>query len=378
MHLESPVSGSDRHSMVYLRANDGSAARPRGRGGRGRCFRWARAHDRSCGRSRTRTSRRDVQRRGKPERCIDRLGERGETLATESTFEPETRWRNRELRAHSSRVELARSPRRAKRRKAHRTEPCHVVARESLQRIARGRTSPRWRSRGSRRKTMLAMRRSKGRRRSSPHRSLSIPNKAAPKGEALREAAPVPSFDGRRFRPTRASPFSRKRVAAAVSVARPTTLRAKAHEGAHRSGCDGTSDGSASGRASGRQRPRARSRGACPTIGTTDRPDPEAHGAPWSAPFICTWLSGHAFRRAKACRTRSRDVARRPFSCRSQFVRNRPREWIDWVPVSTVSVADADRTHLWSCGSDRESGSGGVGMTKRGVESAQSLPTYAV
>lgn len=143
MHLESPVSGSDRHSMVYLRANDGSAARPRGRGGRGRCFRWARAHDRSCGRSRTRTSRRDVQRRGKPERCIDRLGERGETLATESTFEPEPRWRNREIRAHSSRVELARSPRRAKRRKAHRTEPCHVVARESLQRIARGQTSPR-------------------------------------------------------------------------------------------------------------------------------------------------------------------------------------------------------------------------------------------
>jgi hypothetical protein len=78
---------------------------------------------------------------------------------------------------------------------------------------------------------MLAMRRSKGRRRSSPHRSLSIPNKAAPKGEALREAAPVPSFDGRRFRPTRASPFSRKRVAAAVSVARPTTLRARRTKG---------------------------------------------------------------------------------------------------------------------------------------------------
>lgn len=106
------------------------------------------------------------------------------------------------------------------------------------------------------------------------------PNKAAPKGEALREPAPVPSFDERRSRPTRASPFSRKRVAAAVSAVRATTLRAKAREGAHRSSCDGTSEGSASGRASGRQRPRARSRGACPTIGSTDRPDPEAHGAP--------------------------------------------------------------------------------------------------
>lgn len=39
-----------------------------------------------------------------------------------------------------------------------------------------------------------------------------------------------------------------------------------------------------------------------------------------------------------------------------------------WVPVSTVSVADADRMHLRPCGPDRESGPGGVTMLKRGVE----------
>lgn len=95
IHLESPVSGSDRHSVVRLRVNDGPAARPRGRGVRGRLFRWARAHDRSCGRSRTTTSRRNVQRRGKLERCPNRLGERGETLETESTSDLGSRWRSR-------------------------------------------------------------------------------------------------------------------------------------------------------------------------------------------------------------------------------------------------------------------------------------------
>jgi hypothetical protein len=65
MQLWSPVSGSDRHSVVRRKATDGSAARPRGkRGWRGRRSRWARAHDRSCGRSRTTTS--------KPERTTPR------------------------------------------------------------------------------------------------------------------------------------------------------------------------------------------------------------------------------------------------------------------------------------------------------------------
>lgn len=48
------------------------------------------------------------------------------------------------------------------------------------------------------------------------------------------------------------------------------------------------------------------------------------------------------------------------------------------MPVSTVSVADADRMHLRPCGSDRESGSSGVETLKRGVESASIVSTYAV
>lgn len=189
----------------------------------------------------------------------------------------------------------------------------------------------------------------------------------------------MPSFDGRRFRSTRASRIFTMRVAAAISAVSATTLRAIAHAGAHRRNRDETSEGSASSRAFGKTTPARTLERRMPD----DRNQPivpiwKRMGRRESARFICTWLSGHALRRAKACRARSRDVARRPFFCRSQFVRIRPREWIDWVPVSTVSVADTDRTHLRSCGSDRESGSGGVGMTKRGVESAQSLPTYAV
>lgn len=40
----------------------------------------------------------------------------------------------------------------------------------------------------------------------------------------------------------------------------------------------------------------------------------------------------------------------------------------EWVSVSTVSVADAGRTHLWPCGSVRESGRDDVRTLKRGVE----------
>lgn len=39
-----------------------------------------------------------------------------------------------------------------------------------------------------------------------------------------------------------------------------------------------------------------------------------------------------------------------------------------WVLVSTVSVADAGRTHLRPCGPDCESGLGDVEMLKRGIE----------
>lgn len=41
---------------------------------------------------------------------------------------------------------------------------------------------------------------------------------------------------------------------------------------------------------------------------------------------------------------------------------------ISWVSVSTVSVADAGRTHLRPCGSNRESGWDDVRTLKRGVE----------
>jgi len=40
----------------------------------------------------------------------------------------------------------------------------------------------------------------------------------------------------------------------------------------------------------------------------------------------------------------------------------------EWVSVSTVSVADAGRTHLRPCGSVRESGRDDVRTLKRGVE----------
>ena len=40
----------------------------------------------------------------------------------------------------------------------------------------------------------------------------------------------------------------------------------------------------------------------------------------------------------------------------------------EWVSVSTVSVADAGRTHLRPCGPDRESGLDDVRTLKRGVE----------
>jgi hypothetical protein len=41
---------------------------------------------------------------------------------------------------------------------------------------------------------------------------------------------------------------------------------------------------------------------------------------------------------------------------------------VEWVSVSTVSVADAGRTHLRPCGSVRESGRDDVRTLKRGVE----------
>lgn len=53
---EPGVRQAPRHSAFRLTTDHGSVARPRGRGGRGSCFRWAGAHDRSCGRSRTTTS----------------------------------------------------------------------------------------------------------------------------------------------------------------------------------------------------------------------------------------------------------------------------------------------------------------------------------
>lgn len=59
-----------------------------------------------------------------------------------------------------------------------------------------------------------------------------------------------------------------------------------------------------------------------------------------------------------------------------------------WVPVSTVSVADAGRMYLWPCGSnqakakskglERESDSSEIEAMKRGVESAQTVSVDAV
>lgn len=142
------------------------------------------------------------------------------------------------------------------------------------------------------------------------------------------------------------------------------------HEGAHPAHRDGTSEGSASRSQPGRQRPPANLRSAC----QGDRKRRSSRpGSTWGvvkrAMHLHASFTGRAPRRAKACRARTK--RRKTFSAAG-------RDSIDsstkvdrcWVPVSAVSVADAGRTHLWSCGSDRESGSGGVEMLKRGVESA--------
>jgi hypothetical protein len=128
MQLWSPVSGSDRHSVVHRKVNDGSAARPRGkRGWRGRRSRWARAHDRSCGRSRTTTS--------KPERATPR--ETGALHRPDSRGDPKPPERNDvgpRVAAAKSR-DRGHSPSASIRKKRR---DVHDVARRS----ARNRTNP--------------------------------------------------------------------------------------------------------------------------------------------------------------------------------------------------------------------------------------------
>lgn len=176
------------------------------------------------------------------------------------------------------------------------------------------------------------------------------------------------TFDGRRSRSTRAVRFSRsvrqrrsRRRARRLSVPNP-------HEGAHPAHRDGTSEGSASRSHVGKTTPACEPEERMPRRSETIVPARKLMGrretrhASARVPF-----EGRAPRRAKACRARTK--RRKTFSAAG-------RDSIDsstkvdrcWVPVSTVSMADAGRTHLWSCGSDRESGSGGVETLKRGVE----------
>lgn len=119
---EPGVRQAPRHSAFRLTTDHGSVARPRGRGGRGSCFRWARAHDRSCGRSRTTTSQPE---RATPRetRALHRPDSRGgRNPRSEPTSGLGSRRQNRETEA----THRVRSPARV-------NVPCHGAARRRTQ-----------------------------------------------------------------------------------------------------------------------------------------------------------------------------------------------------------------------------------------------------
>jgi len=176
----------------------------------------------------------------------------------------------------------------------------------------------------------------------------------------------VKSFDGRRSGSTRAVRPSRGgRRRRSRRVERRLFARQK-RGGAHRATSDGASDGSASRSRVGKTTPACRAGGAHARRSESHRsPRP---GSAWGAVKRAMHL--HA-RSAKARRAWA--VAERRSSSAGRGSIEIDSSTLDrsWVLVSTVSVADAGRTHLRPCGPNCESGLDDVEMLKCGVEPAR-------
>jgi hypothetical protein len=124
MHLGSPVSGSDRHSVFRLTANDGSAARPRGNEvGEDDAFDGLVPTIEVAAEVERRRRSRNVQRRGKPERCIDRIAEEGETSEAKRRRTPSRGGKAAKSRSLAECAESQEEARRARRCETECTEP---------------------------------------------------------------------------------------------------------------------------------------------------------------------------------------------------------------------------------------------------------------